>query len=124
MIIQNSIVNISDNSGAKKARCIKVLKNKKVAKIGDFLLVTITATRPGQKKLKIKKGDVYLALLIRSAKKFSSKTGISTEFKDNSICLLNKQKKLLSTRIYGPIPKVLKKKKLLKLATLSFSGFF
>lgn len=124
MILHNSILNISDNSGAKKARCIKVLKNKKVAKIGDFLMVSITTTRPGLKKTKIKKGDIYMALLIRSNKTFSSKTGVSTKFKNNSICLLNKQKKLLSTRIYGPIPKVLKKKKLLRLATLSFSGFF
>ena len=124
MILQNSILKINDNSGAKKARCIKVLKNKKVAKIGDFILVSIISIRSGQKKIQFKKGDIYLALLIRSIKILPSKTGISTKFKVNSICLLNKQKKLLSTRIYGPIPKILKKKKLLKLATLSFSGFF
>lgn len=124
MILQNSILNICDNSGAKKARCIKVLKNKKVAKIGDFIMVSITTTRPGLKKTKIKKGDICMALLIRSNKTFLSKTGLSTNYKNNSICLLNKQKKLLSTRIYGPIPKVLKRKKLLRLATVSFSGFF
>jgi len=114
MLQPQSIVKIFDNSGAKTAICIKVLKKKK-AKIGDFIVISIVDVKPFQKKTnRIKKGDVYLAIVI-SLKKINQKTSGTTVYTtENSVCLVNKQKKLIATRVYRPIPRELKKKKCLR----------
>ena len=124
MIQQQTILKVSDNSGAKLVRCIKVVGGfrRKVASIGDIIIVSIIQLRNKSKLTsKVKKGEVYKALVIRT--KFSiKKKSFSLLFNNNSVCLINKQGKPISTRIFGPLPKELKKNKWIKLVSLS-SGF-
>lgn len=124
MIIQNTILKVSDNSGAKYVKCIKVLGGFKRshANIGDLIIVSVTKLRNKSKiTSKVKKGEVYKALIIRTKKKIFNKR-FNIYFNFNDVCLLNKQGKPLATRIFGPLPKELKKKKWIKITSLS-SGF-
>ena len=125
MIQQQTILKVSDNSGAKTAKCIKVLGGfkRKFAKSHDIIVVSIKELRNKSKNLsKVKKGEVYKALIIRTKINQTNKDGSTIFFNNNSISLINKQGKPIASRIIGPIPKLLKKKKNLKFVTLS-SGF-
>lgn len=124
MVILNTILKVSDNSGAKYARCIKVLGGFKRshANIGNVIVVSVTKLRNKSKiTSKVKKGEVYKALIIRTKKRIFNK-GFIIYFNFNDVCLLNKQGKPIATRIFGPLPKELKKKKWTKITSLS-SGF-
>lgn len=122
MIQQQTILKVYDNSGAKKIKCIKVLGGykKKVAKLGDTIVVSIKELRNKSKKIaKVKKGEVHQALLVHTKVKHVNKDG-SLFFSDtNSACLTNKQFKPIGSRITGPIPKKLKKGKYAKFASIS-----
>ena len=124
MVILNTILKVSDNSGAKYARCIKVLGGFKRshANIGNVIVVSVTKLRNKSKiTSKVKKGEVYKALIIRTKKRIFNK-GFIIYFNFNDVCLLNKQGKPIATRIFGPLPIELKKKKWTKITSLS-SGF-
>lgn len=111
MIQQQTILKVSDNSGAKTAKCIKVLGGfkKKTAKIGDIIIVSIQQLRDNAKKnYKVKKGEIYKAVIIRTKKQIKNQNGTITIFNDNSISLINKQNNPVATRIIGPISKKLK----------------
>lgn len=122
MIQLQTILKVSDNSGAKNVKCIKVLGGfqKRFAKLGDFIVVSINSLRNKSKKnSKVKKGEVYKALIIKTKAKQSNKDGSSFCFENNSICLLNKQNKPLASRIVGPISKKLKRGKFSKFANIA-----
>lgn len=122
MIQQQTILKVSDNSGAKTAKCIKVLGGfkKKYAKLGDIIIVSIQKLRNKSKNTsKVKKGEVYKALIIRTKTKYIKKDGTQIWFNENSITLLNKQENPVGTRIIGPISKVLKKKQFQKILSIS-----
>ena len=124
MVILNTILKVSDNSGAKYARCIKVLGGFKRshANIGNVIVVSVTKLRNKSKiTSKVKKGEVYKALIIRTKKRIFNK-GFIIYFNFNDVCLLNKQGKPIATRIFGPLPIELKKKKWTNITSLS-SGF-
>ena len=126
MIKQYTVLKVSDNSGAKKIRCIQLSKgfNKKFSKLGDLIVVSILELRNKLRiTSKVLKGDVVKALVVRTKKKKTEKDGSSICFADNSVILINAQGKLTGTRIMGPIPKFLRKNKALKLASVS-TGFF
>lgn len=123
MIQHHTILKVSDNSGAKTVKCIKVLGGfkRKFAVIGDIIVVSIQQlrTNKSKKNLKVKKKEIYKALIIRTKTKLKKKDGFFITLKENSVALLNKQGKPIGTRIIGPIPKILKKKfnKFLSLST-------
>ena len=123
MIQHHTILKVSDNSGAKTAKCIKVLGGfkRKFAIIGDIIVVSIQQLRinKSKKNLKVKNKEIYKALIIRTKTKLRIKNGVFIYLKENSVALLNKQGKPVGTRIIGPIPKILKKKfnKFLSLST-------
>lgn len=122
MIQQQTILKVSDNSGAKTAKCIKVLGGfkKKYAKLGDIIIVSIQKLRNKSKNTsKVKKGEVYKALIIRTKTKHVKKDGTQIWFNENSVTLINKQENPISTRIIGPISKVLKKKQFQKILSIS-----
>jgi large subunit ribosomal protein L14 len=118
-------MNVIDNSGAKKVYCIKVLNGyqKIYGSIGDLLIVSIKNIRFKKKKvLKIKKGDVCTALLVRT-KSFIKKYSLeSISFFLNSVILINAKKKLIGTRIFGSLPKTLRYTRFFRLLSLC-SGF-
>ena len=122
MIQQQTVLKVSDNSGAKSVKCIKVLGGfkKRYAKLGNVIVVSIKELRNKSRKTsKVKKGEVYKALIIKTKTKQISKDGSAIFFDNNSVSLINAQGKPLATRIIGPVPKKLKKGKYSKFASIS-----
>jgi large subunit ribosomal protein L14 len=122
MIQQQTILKASDNSGAKTLKCIKVLGGykKKTARLGDIIVVSIKELRNKSKKTsKVKKGEIYKALILKTKTKKINKDGSAFFFNTNSACLINKQKKPFGSRILSPIPKQFKKGKYSKFANIS-----
>jgi large subunit ribosomal protein L14 len=125
MIQQQTILKVSDNSGGKIVKCIKVLGGfkRKFAFVGDIVIVSIQQLRNKSKILsKVKKGEVYQGLIIRTKKQIKKKDGLITFFDSNCVSLVNKQNNPIGTRIMGPVSKRLKQGKYLKFATIS-AGF-
>ena len=124
MIQQQTLLKVSDNSGAKIAKCIKVFGGfkRKTAKIGDTILVSIKELRENiPSNSKIKKGQVHRAIIIRTKKVMSKKNSNFVFFDDNSVILVDNKNNPIATRIIGPIPKFLKNINL-KIKSLS-NGF-
>ena len=116
---------VTDNSGAKTVKCIKVLNGfkRRFAILGDTIIVSIQKLRnKARLASKVRKGEVHKAIIIRTKKKTMKKDGTSIFFQSNAVSLINKQGKPIASRVIGPLPKVLKKRKKIKFATLS-SGF-
>jgi large subunit ribosomal protein L14 len=123
MIQTGSYLNIVDNSGAKKAYCIKILNSgyrQRYASIGSVILVSIKSVR-FSKTIKVKRGGLHKAVLLKTRNKIYSYSFNYKKYYENSAVLIhNKQNKLLGTRIFSFIPKYFKYTKFLKLITLSF----
>ena len=122
MIQNQSILIIADNSGAKTAKCIKVLGGfqRRYAYTGDTVVVAVQKIKSKNKyRAKVKKGDVLRAVIIGTRFKEKRKDGLMFKFNFNSGVLVNKQNKPLSTRVTGPVTKEMKINKLMKLASLS-----
>ena len=124
MIQQQTLLKVSDNSGAKIAKCIKVYGGfkRKTAKIGDTVLVSIKELRDNlPSNSKIKKGQIYKAIIIRTKKVMCKKNKTFIFFNDNAIILIDNKNNPIATRIIGPVPKILKNINL-KIKSLS-NGF-
>ena len=122
MIQQQTLLKVADNSGAKTAKCIKVLGGfkRKFAYLGNIIIVSIHQLRNKSKTTsKVQRGEIYKALIIRTKTKAKRKDGSSVFFKNNCVSLINKQGNPIATRIVGPIPKSLKKKKFMKFTSIS-----
>ena len=122
MIQQQTILNVSDNSGVKQVKCIKVLGGfkKKFAVLGDIVVVSIAKIRAKSRQTtKVKKGEIFKALIIKTKKKINNKDGASLNFDENSVILLNNNYSPVSNRILGSIPRTLKKTKLAKFGSMS-----
>ena len=125
MIQQQTILKVADNSGAKSVKCIKVLNgfNRRFAVLSDIIIVAVQKLRNRARSIsKVQKGEVHKAVIIRTKKKITKKDGTIISFSSNAVSLINKQGKPIASRIIGPVPRKMKRKKNLKLATLS-SGF-
>ena len=121
MIQQRTILKVSDNSGAKTGKCLKVLGGlkKKYPKTGDIVIVSIQHLRNKSKKTsKVKDKEIYKALIVQTKTSCRRKTGYEIFLKKNAIVLLNKQGNPIGTRILGPLPQILKKKKLQKFISI------
>ena len=126
MIQQQTILRVADNSGAKYVKCIKVLGGfkRKFAFTGDIIVVSVFRLRNKFKLTsKVKKGEVYKAIVLKTKQNYYTKIGFKDFTSDNSVCLINKQGKPIATRIFGLIPRSLKKHKWIKISSLS-TGFF
>lgn len=106
MIQTETFLQVADNSGAKLAQCIKVLKNKRYARVGDLIIVTIKECMPHKK---VKKSDVRKAVVVRTTKEIKRIDGSHIKFQDNAIVLLSDQENPIGTQIKGPVPKELKR---------------
>ena len=125
MIQTQTLLKIIDNSGGKSVQCIKTLGGfkRKYAYIGDTIITTVKKIRSKNKlKSKVKKGEIFSAIVIRTKFKQLRKDGSFLFFNENTCVLIDKQKKPIATRIFGPIPKELRTNKLMKIASIS-SGF-
>jgi large subunit ribosomal protein L14 len=122
MIQQQTILRITDNSGGKSVKCIKILGGfrRRFASIGDVIVVSIQQLRNKSKILsKIKKGEIYKGLITKTKKSIKKKDGLVTFFDKNCVVLINKQNTPLGTRIVGPVSKKIKQEKYLKFTAIS-----
>jgi large subunit ribosomal protein L14 len=115
--MQTNLV-VADNSGAKTARCIKVLggSNHMITKIGDVIVVSITSITPNSK---IKKGQVAKAVIVRTKSKIVRPDGSFVKFDDNAIVLVDKENEPLGSRVFGPVSREVRQKNFLKIASLA-----
>lgn len=118
MIQMQSVLNVADNSGAKKVMCIKVLggSHHMIADLGDVIVVSIKEAIPGGK---VKKGEVHRALIVRTRKGMKRVDGSSIKFDGNAVVLLNKQGEPIGTRVFGPVARELRAKRFLKIVSLA-----
>jgi large subunit ribosomal protein L14 len=118
MLQQESIVNIADNSGGKKALCIRVLggTKKRYASLGDKIIVTVKSVISSSN---LKKGTVLPAVVVRTKKNVRRKDGSYIKFEDNAIVLLTPNNEPKGTRVFGPIAREVKDKKFTKIASLA-----
>ena len=122
MIQRQTYLMIMDNSGAKTVQCIFILGGfkKKIARIGDIIVVSVKSLRVKNKsKVKIKKGEVFRALVVKTKNVKKKKDGTTLKFTVNSSVLLNKQNKPVATRILNSIPKEFRHHKFMKITSLA-----
>jgi large subunit ribosomal protein L14 len=118
MVQMTTILDVADNSGAKKVMCIKVLggSKRKYASIGDVIVVSIREAIPNAK---VKKGDVAKAVIVRTKKEISRPDGSYIRFDGNSAVLINKDNEPIGTRIFGPVARELRARKFAKIISLA-----
>lgn len=118
MIQQTSVLDVADNSGAKKVYCIKVLggTRRRYASIGDVIIVSVREAIPGSK---VKKGEVARAVIVRTSKELARPDGSSIRFDGNSAVLINKENEPIGTRIFGPVTRELRLKNFMKIISLA-----
>ncbi len=118
MIQVQTILDVADNSGAKKLVCIKVLggTRRRYATVGDIIVVAVREAIP---KAKVKKGDVKRAVIVRTAKELKRLDGSYIRFDDNSAVLIDNQGEPVGTRIFGPVARELRAKKFMKIISLA-----
>lgn len=118
MIQNETLLQVADNSGARKVKCIKVLggSKRRYARIGDVIVVAVKEAMPGGK---VKKGDVQRAVVVRTAKEFRRQDGSSIRFDENAAVLLTKQSEPIGTRIFGPVTRELRSKGYMKIISLA-----
>ncbi len=113
-----SNLDVADNSGAKRIQCIKVLggSHRRYAGIGDVIKVSIKDAIP---RGKVKKGEVYNAVVVRTAKGVRRPDGSLIRFDGNAAVLLNAQLQPIGTRIFGPVTRELRTEKFMKIISLA-----
>ncbi len=118
MIQMQSILEVADNSGARKVQCIKVLggSKRKVAGVGDVIVVSVKEAIP---RGKVKKGDVHRAVIVRTSKDIQRPDGSAIRFDRNAAVLINKQQEPIGTRIFGPVVRELRAKRFMKIVSLA-----
>ena len=118
MIQVQTEMQVADNTGARIVECIKVLggSKKRFASIGEIVIVSIKDAIP---KGKVKKGDIYKALIVRTKKDFSRSDGTIIRFDKNAAVILDKQEEPIATRIFGPVTRELRTKKFMKIISLA-----
>ena len=118
MIQTETVLSIADNSGARKVLCIKVLggSKKRYARIGDIIKVTVKDAIP---RGKVKKGDVYDALVVRTKHGVRRAAGSLIRFDGNAAVLLDNKKEPIGTRVFGPVTRELRAKNYLKIISLA-----
>src|ERR1700691_883273 len=102
MVQTQTVLDVADNSGARKVMCIKVLggSQRRYATIGDIIVVAVKEAIPNAK---VKKGDVSKAVIVRTAREVSRQDGSYIRFDDNSAVLIDNQNEPIGTRIFGPV---------------------
>lgn len=118
MITTKSILDVADNSGARRVVCVKVLggSRRRYASIGDVIVVAVKEAMPNSK---IAKGSVQKAVIVRTAKEVKREDGSYIRFDDNSAVLINNQKEPIGTRIFGPVARELRGKRFMKIVSLA-----
>ena len=118
MIQMSSVLDVADNSGAKKLYCIKVLggSRRRYASVGDIIVCSVREALPNAK---VKKGDIARAVVVRTAKEIARPDGSYIRFDGNSAVLVNPEGEPIGTRIFGPVARELRAKRFMKIVSLA-----
>jgi len=118
MIQMQSVLDVADNTGARSVMCIKVLggSHRRYAGVGDIIKVTIKDAAP---RGRVKKGDIYSAVVVRTAKGVRRPDGSLVRFDGNAAVLLNNKLEPIGTRIFGPVTRELRTEKFMKIVSLA-----
>ena len=118
MIQMQTVLDAADNSGAKRVQCIKVLggSKRRYAAIGDVIKVTVKDAIP---RGKVKKGEIYNAVVVRTAKGVRRNDGSLIRFDGNAAVILDSRLEPVGTRIFGPVTRELRSKKFMKIISLA-----
>ena len=118
MIQLRTMLTVADNSGARRAQCIKVLggSGRRYGRVGDVVVVSVKDAIPGAG---VKKGDVAKAVVVRAVKEKRRRDGSYIRFDDNAVVLINDAKEPRGTRIFGPVARELREKEFMKIISLA-----
>jgi len=118
MIQQETILEVADNSGAKRVQCIKVLggTRRRYATVGDVITVSVKEALPNSK---VKKGDVKRAVVVRTAKEVHRPDGSYIRFDRNAAVLVDSHGEPIGTRIFGPVARELRARRYMKIISLA-----
>ena len=118
MIQQESILQVADNSGARRVACIRVLggTRRRYASIGDVIVVSVKDAIPNSR---VKKGEVRKAVVVRTRRQVVRADGSYIRFDDNAAVLIDNQREPVGTRIFGPVARELRAKRFMKIVSLA-----
>lgn len=118
MIQQETILNVADNSGAKKVYCIRIVggSKRKTATVGDVITVSVKEALPNSK---VAKGSVMQAVIVRTHKEVRRLDGSYIRFDDNAAVLISKDGEPVGTRVFGPVARELRAKNFMKIVSLA-----
>jgi len=118
MVQSETVLDVADNSGARKVLCIKVLggSRRRYASLGDIIVVSVKEAIPNAK---VKKGEVTKAVIVRTTKEVGRADGSYIKFDSNSAVLIDNQREPIGTRIFGPVARELRAKKFMKILSLA-----
>lgn len=118
MIQMKSVLDVADNTGARAVQCIKVMggSKRRYAGIGDLIKVTIKDAAP---RGRVKKGEIYNAVVVRTAKGVRRPDGSVVKFDSNAAVLLTPKFEPIGTRIFGPVTRELRSERFMKIVSLA-----
>jgi len=118
MIQDRSILEVADNSGAKRVRCVKVLggMRRRYARLGDIIVVSVQEAIP---QSNVKKGAKARAVVVRTKKEYRRADGSYIRFDQNAVVLIDQQREPVGTRIFGPVARELRWKEFMKIISLA-----
>jgi len=118
MVQIQTLLNVADNSGAKKVMCMRVLggTKRRYARVGDLVVVTVKSAIPNSP---MKKGSVVKAVVVRTKKEYGRRDGTYIRFSDNAAVLVNDAGEPRGTRIFGPVARELRERKYMRIVSLA-----
>jgi large subunit ribosomal protein L14 len=118
MIQMRTILDVADNSGARRVQCVKVLggSRRKYAALGDVIVVSVKEALPN---MKVKKGQTARAVVVRTTREYQRPDGSYVKFDGNSAVLIDKENAPIGTRIFGPVARELRGKNFMKIISLA-----
>ena len=118
MIQMQSVLDVADNSGARRVACVKVLggSQRRYASIGDIIVVSVKEALPGAR---VKKKQLHKAVIVRTKKEIGRSDGSYIRFDENSVVLVDNNREPIGTRIFGPVARELRAKRFMKIISLA-----
>ena len=118
MIQEETLLTVADNSGAKTAKCIRVLggTGRRYAHVGDIIVMAVKTALPDGT---VKKGQVVKGVIVRTRKESRRKDGSYIRFSDNAVVIINEDKEPVGTRIFGPVARELRERKFMRILSLA-----
>ena len=118
MIQMQSVLQVADNTGARRVACVKVLggSQRRYASVGDIIVVSVKEALPNSR---VKKKQLHRAVVVRTKKEIARADGSYIRFDDNSVVLVDANRELIGTRIFGPVARELRAKRFMKIVSLA-----